>query len=274
MKSKRVIKRLSLMAVGFVLALLFVSPVFILVNSSFKSLQDIYINVLALPKQLSFQNYTKAFKEMDYVKAFMNSFAITWISTALIILISSMAAWVLVRYKTRTSKILFLMFAAVQLIPFQCVMLPLVDIMSKLHLMNRPGLVFMYMGFGCAMSIILFHGFIKNIPIELEEAAIIDGCNMVQTFINIVLPLLKGIIATVAVINVMWIWNDFLLPSLVINKNGMQTLPLRTYLFFGQFTKKWDLATASLMLCMIPIVLFYLSCQKYIVKGITAGVGK
>jgi len=274
MKSKRVIKRLSIMAVGFALALLFVSPVFILVNSSFKSLQDIYINVLALPKQLSFQNYTKAFKEMDYVKAFMNSFAITCISTALIILISSMAAWVLVRYKTRTSKILFLMFAAVQLIPFQCVMLPLVDIMSKLHLMNRPGLVFMYMGFGCAMSIILFHGFIKNIPIELEEAAIIDGCNMVQTFINIVLPLLKGIIATVAVINVMWIWNDFLLPSLVINKNGMQTLPLRTYLFFGQFTKKWDLATASLMLCMIPIVLFYLSCQKYIVKGITAGVGK
>ena len=274
MKSKGVIKRLSIMAVGFALALLFVSPVFILVNSSFKSLQDIYINVLALPKQLSFQNYTKAFKEMDYVKAFMNSFVITCISTALIILISSMAAWVLVRYKTRTSKILFLMFAAVQLIPFQCVMLPLVDIMSKLHLMNRPGLVFMYMGFGCAMSIILFHGFIKNIPIELEEAAIIDGCNMVQTFINIVLPLLKGIIATVAVINVMWIWNDFLLPSLVINKNGMQTLPLRTYLFFGQFTKKWDLATASLMLCMIPIVLFYLSCQKYIVKGITAGVGK
>ena len=274
MKSKRVIKRLSIMAVGFVLALLFISPVFILVNSSFKSLQDIYINVLALPKQLSFQNYTKAFKEMDYVKAFMNSFAITCISTALIIFISSMAAWVLVRYKTRTSKILFLMFAAVQLIPFQCVMLPLVDIMSKLHLMNRPGLVFMYMGFGCAMSIILFHGFIKNIPVELEEAAIIDGCNMVQTFINIVLPLLKGIIATVAVVNVMWIWNDFLLPSLVINKNGMQTLPLRTYLFFGQFTKKWDLATASLMLCMIPIVLFYLSCQKYIVKGITAGVGK
>ena len=274
MKSKRVIKRLSIMAVGFVLALLFVSPVFILVNSSFKSLQDIYINVLALPKQLSFQNYTKAFKEMDYVKAFMNSFAITCISTALIILISSMAAWVLVRYKTRTSKILFLMFAAVQLIPFQCVMLPLVDVMSKLHLMNRPGLVFMYMGFGCSMSIILFHGFIKNIPIELEEAAIIDGCSMIQTFVNIVLPLLKGIIATVAVINVMWIWNDFLLPSLVINKNGMQTLPLRTYLFFRPFTKKWDLATESLMLCMIPILLFYFSCQKYIVKGITAGVGK
>ena len=153
-------------------------------------------------------------------------------------------------------------------------MLPLVNVMSKLHLMNRPGLVFMYMGFGCAMSIILFHGFIKNIPVELEEAATIDGCNMFQTFFLIVAPLLKGIIATVAVINAMWIWNDFLLPSLVINKNGMQTLPLRTYLFFGQFTKKWDLATAALVLCMVPIVVFYLSCQKHIVKGITAGVGK
>ena len=129
-------------------------------------------------------------------------------------------------------------------------------------------------GFGCSMSIVLFHGFIKNIPVELEEAATIDGCNMFQTFFLIVLPLLKGIMATVAVINVMWIWNDFLLPSLVINKNGMQTLPLRTYLFFGQFTKKWDLATAALVLCMIPIVIFYLSCQKHIVKGITAGVGK
>ena len=274
MRSKRIISRISIAAIGFALALLFIFPIFILINSSFKSLQEIYINILALPKHLSFQNYSKAFKEMGYVKAFMNSFIITCISTALIILISSMAAWVLVRYKTRTSKILFLMFAAVQLIPFQCVMLPLVDVMSKLHLMNRPGLVFMYMGFGCSMSIILFHGFIKNIPIELEEAAIIDGCSMIQTFVNIVLPLLKGIIATVAVINVMWIWNDFLLPSLVINKNGMQTLPLRTYLFFGQFTKKWDLATASLMLCMIPILLFYFSCQKYIVKGITAGVGK
>ena len=132
----------------------------------------------------------------------------------------------------------------------------------------------MYIGFGCSMSIVLFHGFIKNIPVELEEAATIDGCNMFQTFFLIVLPLLKGIMATVAVINVMWIWNDFLLPSLIINENGMQTLPLRTYLFFGQFTKKWDLATAALVLCMIPIVIFYLICEKHIVKGITAGVGK
>ena len=211
---------------------------------------------------------------MDFLPSLVNSLVITILSTLLILLVSAMAAWVLVRYKMRSSKILFLVFSSALLIPFQCVMLPLVDVMSKLHLMNRPGLVFMYVGFGCSMSIVLFHGFIKNVPAELEEAATIDGCNMFQTFFLIVVPLLKGIMATVAVINVMWIWNDFLLPSLVINKNGMQTLPLRTYLFFGQYSKKWDLATAALVLCMIPIIIFYLSCQKHIVKGITAGAGK
>lgn len=274
MKKKKTANKVILMVIGFILALIFISPILILVNSSFKSLQEIYLDILALPKRFSFQNYVKAFEQMDFLKSLINSLVITCVSTVLIILISSMAAWVLVRYKTKTSKVLFFVFAVAQLIPFQCVMLPLVNVMSKLHLMNRPGLVFMYMGFGCAMSIILFHGFIKNIPVELEEAATIDGCNMFQTFFFIVAPLLKGIIATVAVINAMWIWNDFLLPSLVINKNGMQTLPLRTYLFFGQFTKKWDLATAALVLCMVPIVVFYLSCQKHIVKGITAGVGK
>ena len=239
-----------------------------------KKKEEIYIDILALPKHFSFQNYLKAFEKMDFLHSLINSLVITCVATVLILLVSSMAAWVMVRYKTKVSKVLFLVFSAALLIPFQCVMLPLVDVMSKLHLMNRPGLIFMYIGFGCSMSIVLFHGFIKNIPVELEEAATIDGCNMFQTFFLIVLPLLKGIMATVAVINVMWIWNDFLLPSLIINKNGMQTLPLRTYLFFGQFTKKWDLATAALVLCMIPIVIFYLSCQKHIVKGITAGVGK
>ena len=167
-----------------------------------------------------------------------------------------------------------MIFAAAQLIPFQCVMLPLVDFMDKLHLMNRPGLVFMYVGFGCSMSIVLFHGFITNVPKELEEAATIDGCNMFQTFFMIVLPLLKTILVTVAILEVMWIWNDFLLPQLVINKPGWQTLPLKTYLFFGQFTKKWDLATAGLVLCMLPIVIFYLTCQKHIVKGVTEGAVK
>lgn len=263
-----------LFLVGVIAAVLYLSPVLILVNSSFKTLKEIYLDILALPETLTWTNYTSALEALDFGRTFMNSIVITVSSTLLILLVSSMAAWALARYKTRTSKVLFMIFAAAQLIPFQCVMLPLVDFMDKLHLMNRPGLVFMYVGFGCSMSIVLFHGFITNVPKELEEAATIDGCNMFQTFFMIVLPLLKTILVTVAILEVMWIWNDFLLPQLVINKPGWQTLPLKTYLFFGQFTKKWDLATAGLVLCMLPIVIFYLTCQKHIVKGVTEGAVK
>lgn len=257
-----------------ILAVVYLSPVLILINSSFKTLSEIYIDVLALPTQFSFRNYIQALDNLDFVTSFTNSLVITVVSVAFILITSSMAAWVLVRYRTKISSGLFMMFSAALLIPFQCVMLPLVDLMSTVGLMNRPGLIFMYIGFGTSMSTILYHGFIKNVPLELEEAAMLDGCSLFRTYFFIVLPLLKTITITVATINAMWIWNDFLLPQLVINKPGWQTLPLKTYLFFGQFTKKWDLATAGLVLCMIPIILFYLLGQKYIIKGVTDGAIK
>lgn len=268
------VQKTAMIIGGTILAFIFISPVLILLNSSFKSLQEIYLNILALPSKLSLDNYITAMDKLDFAKSLLNSLGITVISTGLIVITSSMAAWVLVRYKTKTSNFLFMVFAAALLVPFQCVMLPLVDFMGDLGMMNRVGIIFMYVGFGCSMSIVLFHGFIKNVPLELEEAARLDGCNMFQTFFLVVLPLLKTIMVTVAIINVMWIWNDFLLPQLVINKPGWQTLPLKTYLFFGQFTKKWDLATAGLILCMIPIIIFYLTCQKHIVKGVTEGAVK
>ena len=257
-----------------VLSLLFLSPILLMLNSSFKDLKEIYLNVLALPSHFGLDNYKEAFEKLDFMRSFMNSLVITIVSTVLIVLVSSMAAWVLVRYNTRMSKFLFMLFAASMLIPFQCVMLPLVDFMSDLNLMNRPGIVFMYVGFGCSMSIVLYHGFIKNIPLELEEAATLDGCSTFRMFFSVVFPLLKTITVTVAILNVMWIWNDFLLPNLIINRAGWQTLPLKTYLFFGQFTKNWDLATAGLILCMIPIIIFYVFCQRYIVKGVTDGAVK
>lgn len=274
MKQKLRVGNIFLMAITAGLALLFLSPVLILVNSSFKSLQEIYIDVLKLPASLRLDNYKKAFAAMDFIRSFLNSAGITVLSTGLILLVSSMAAWALVRNKGKISNVIFTLFATSLLIPFQCVMLPLVDFMDMLHLLNRPGLIFMYVGFGCSMSIVLLHGFIKNVPEELEEAAMLDGCNIFQNFFLVVMPLLKNILVTVAIINVMWIWNDFLLPSLIINKPGWQTLPLKTYLFFGQYTKKWDLATAALLLCMIPIIIFYLLCQKHIVKGISEGAIK
>ncbi|MCI8489377.1 MAG: carbohydrate ABC transporter permease [Lachnospiraceae bacterium] len=276
MKRKQTLSSLFLTVIGLFLALVFFSPILILLSNSFKSLKDIYLDVLALPNADTFiaSNYPDAFEKLEFVKSFANSLVITVCSTVLILIFCSMAAWVLVRYKTRTSSVIFMLFASATLIPFQCVMLPLVRLMDKMHMMNRQGLILMYLGFGASLSIILFHGFIKNVPVELEDAARIDGCNMVQTFFLIVLPMLKTIMVTVAILNVMWIWNDFLLPQLMINKPGWQTLPLKTFLFFGQFSKKWDLATAGLIMCMLPIILFYIICQKHIVKGVTEGAVK
>ncbi len=270
------LSRLVLTIVGALLSLAFLAPILILLNNSFKTKKGFFANTLGLPLPPYFttSNYPDAMERMNYGTALVNSLLITLTSTLIILIFTSMAAWVLVRYKTRFSGFAFMLFAAAMLIPFQCVMLPLVRLMSNLGLQNPPGLVFMYLGFGSSLSIILFHGFIKGIPLELEEAATIDGCGPTRTFWGIVFPLLRPIVATVSVLNVMWVWNDFLLPQLMINKPEWQTLPLRTYLFFGQFSKQWDLATAALIMGMIPIILFYLGAQKYIIKGIAEGAIK
>ena len=269
-------KKIAYGVTGLILGCIFLFPIYILIMNSFKTTKGIFTDVLGFPAKGTFtlENYKNAFQELDYIRSFMNSLLITVVTAVLVLLISAMAAWVLVRYKTKASKIIFFFFLGSMLIPFQCVMLPLVGFASKIGLLSRGGLIFMYMGFQTSMAIIMFHGFIKNIPEELEEAATIDGCGSIRLFISIVLPLMRTIIVTVAVINVMGTWNDFLLPSLIINKQGLQTLPLKTYLFFGQFAKRWDLASAGLVMCMAPIIIFYLFSQKYIVKGITEGAIK
>lgn len=258
---------------GVLIGLIFLSPLYIAFTNSFKTQKGIYTSTISLPTKEFFTlgNYAQAFKDLDFISSFTNSFLITTSSTVLIVIFSSMAAWMLVRTKTKFSSIIFFLFAAAMLIPFQSVMLPLINLMGKLHLLNPVGLVFMYIGFGSSLSIIMYHGFIKNIPVELEEAATIDGCNKIQTFWLIVFPLLKPITVTVSILNAMWIWNDFLLPQLVVNKPGWQTLPLKMFFFFGQYAKKWNLALAGLVLAMIPIIIFYFFAQKHIVKGITQG---
>lgn len=225
-------KKIAYGVTGLILGCIFLFPIYILIMNSFKTTKGIFTDVLGFPAKGTFtlENYKNAFQELDYIRSFMNSLLITVVTAVLVLLISAMAAWVLVRYKTKASKIIFLIFAGSMLIPFQCVMLPLVGFASKIGLLSRGGLIFMYMGFQTSMAIIMFHGFIKNIPEELEEAATIDGCGSIRLFISIVLPLMRTIIVTVAVINVMGTWNDFLLPSLIINKQGLQTLPLKTKL--------------------------------------------
>ena len=274
MKKNRILKQSILMLVCMLLAFVFLFPIIILLFNSFKSLKEIYLSVLAFPQTLNLENYIQAFSELDYFRSIRNSLTVTITVTTANVLCCSMSAWVLVRYKTRTSTTVFTMFSVAILVPFQCVMLPLLSLMGKLHLVNMPGLMLVNLGFGSSMSIILFHGFIKNVPAELEEAAAIDGAGQVRVFFTIVTPLIRGISATVAILNVMSLWNDYLLPSLTINKKGLQTLPLKTYLFFGAYTKKWNLGSAALVMAIVPVVVFYVCCQKYIVKGVTEGAVK
>ncbi|MCC5909605.1 MAG: carbohydrate ABC transporter permease [Clostridiaceae bacterium] len=267
---------IKLGALAIVIAILFLSPFYIVLTNSFKTQKGIFLNVMSLPfgEYFSSSNYVEAFHELNFIRSFMNSLFITVSSTIIIIIFASMAAWMLVRTKTKLSTFLFFLFAVAMLIPFQSVMLPLVRIMGILGFLNPYGLVFMYLGFGSSLSIILYHGFIKNIPVELEEAAVIDGCNKLQTFWYIVFPLLKPITVTVSILNVMWIWNDFLLPQLVINRPEWHTIPLRMFYFFGQYSRKWHLALAGLVIAMIPIIIFYFFAQKHIIKGVTDGSSK
>lgn len=266
-------KNILLVVTGLLCALIFLFPIYILLISSFKTQKGIFMDILSLPGEFfTAGNYGEAIERLNYFTAFRNSLLIAVISTLFIIAFSSITAWVLVRSRTKLSNRLYMLFTISLLVPFQCVMLPLVSMLRGAGLLNPIGLVFCYIGLGSSLAIMLFHGFIKNIPLELEEAATIDGASKLKTFTSIVFPLLKTIVVTVSILNIMWIWNDYLLPSLIINsKAEWQTLPLRTFLFFGQFSTRWDLGTAALIMGMLPIILFYIVAQKQIVKGITDG---
>jgi raffinose/stachyose/melibiose transport system permease protein len=262
----------------------------VIINSSKPSLQ-IIMDPLSLPKDPSqLMTNIKAIlssSNVRYASSFFSSLLITVISVGLLVLNSSMAAWVLVRTKTRLSNAIFLVFVAAMVIPFQVVMFPLISwfylIEVKLGLLNThfrllqnyPGIIFAYLGFGSSLSIFLFHGFIKSVPLELEEAANIDGCTKPATFFKIVFPILTPITVTVIILNGIWIWNDFLLPLLVLGSgSNVQTLPLAVANFVGSFVRRWDLILTSTMMAMLPIVIMFLILQKYIIKGIVDGAVK
>lgn len=241
-----------------------------LVNA-FKTKGEIFRNTLKLPEKWTVDNFSVAWERLDFLKTLFNSFLITALSIIVIVFFSALAAYALQRTKSKTSNIIFFLFVAAMLVPFQSVMIPLISFMGKLNMLNRFGLIFMYLGFGASLSIFLYHGALKGIPVSLDEAAIIDGCTRWQVFWYIILPVLRPMSVTVAILNTIWIWNDYLLPSLVINKPGIQTLPLKIFFFFGEYTKQWHLALAGLTLAIIPVIIFYFISQEYIVKGIVQG---
>lgn len=262
--------------VSWLLLILYMMPFYLMIVNSFKTRREIFSNTTGLPDTWNIKNYAEALERMDMLKTFSNSMIITVLSVIVIIICSSMAAWVLVRNKSKKSKILFYVFTAGMIVPFQAVMIPLVKWMGKIHfgsfnmLGTHYGLIFMYLGFGSSMSIFLYHGFIKGIPQEIEEAAIIDGCTKMQIYRKIIMPLLKPTTVTVAVLNSIWIWNDFLLPFLTIN-GKINTIPLAMNNFFGAFSKQWELAMAALVLSILPIIIFYFFAQKHVIAGIVQG---
>lgn len=267
------------MAVLIILFLMFIFPFVLVVINVFKTKGDITSNPLALVGEHGFtlKNFPEAMRKMDFFRAFGNSAFITVISTALTLLLSSMTVYVIVRNDWKATKLLLALMIASMVIPFQVLMIPLVSLYGGVLgvLNHRATLIFMHVGFSLSMATFMFHGAIKtNVPVALEEAATIDGCTRWQIFWKVVFPLIKPTIATVAIIDAMAFWNDYLLPSLVLAKKELYTIPIATQAFYGTYSTDMGLVMAALLLAMLPILILYLFLQRYIVEGVTAGAVK
>ena len=260
--------------VGITIAIAYFFPFFLVFVNSIKLKYDILANPLALPVRITWDNFEQAFSKMNYFRALTNSLIITVFSVSLLIIFSSMLAYYLARTKSKPSKYIFLILVASMIVPFQALMIPFMARFAPLvSYNNRGALIFFYIGFGTALSTFLYHGFISTIPTEIDEAASIDGASDMVAFWRIIFPMMRPITATVAIINALWIWNDFLLPRLVLTEET-QTLPLSTYLFYGTYTVEYGQAMAGLALAVIPIVIFYLILQKQFISGISQGAVK
>lgn len=252
--------------------LLFVFPFLLLLVNSFKENKAITSSPLSLPESLNVSNYSDAFGRMDYVSGFTNSIVITVLSVLLISLLSAMTAHYFVRNQSKLNQYTFFLMVAAMIIPFQAIMIPLVKIYGSIGFLDSKwALIYMYIGFGSPLAVFIYHGFVKSIPAELEEAALMDGCTRTQTFFRIVFPVLTPTTVTIAILNVLWIWNDFLLPSLVLIAPEERTLPLSTFYFFGTYTVDYGPLMAGLMLTILPVLIVYLFAQKYIIQGVMQG---
>ena len=260
------------------LAALTLVPLFLVVQNSFKSRFYISGDPFALPNKETFvalENYISGLSAGGFLAAFGRSLLITVVSVGLIVLCTSMAAWYLMRVRTALTKGMYYLFVFSMIVPFQMVMYTMTYLVGRAKLNTVLGMPFIYLGFGAGLSVFMLCGFIRGIPRELEEAATIDGCNPVQTFFLVVLPLLKPTAVTVAILNTMWIWNDYLLPYLVLGTEK-KTVPVAIQIAMQGAYGSADYGglMAMLVLAMIPIVVFYLFCQKYIIKGVVAGAVK
>lgn len=257
----------------------YVYPIFtILINSLKKNSAITTTSVFKLPDVQSFNgfgNYIEGITSMDFLKSFWYSLVISVMSVALILLCCSMAAWYVVRVKSALSSIFYYLCIFSMVVPFQMVMFTLANTADRLHLNNPYNICIIYLGFGAGLAVFMFTGFVKSIPIEIEEAALIDGCSPLQTFFMVVIPILKPTMISTAILETMWVWNDYLLPTLVLDIKNYRTIPMAIQYFRGSYgTVNMGAMMACIMIDIVPIIILYLVCQKYIIEGVVAGAVK
>lgn len=276
MKTKR--KGWFATAILTIVAVFYVSPLLIVLMNSFKKKAFINLEPFKLPSEKTWiggENYASAINDYGFLKAVLWTLVITVGSVVVILICTSMFAWFITRVNNRTTRGLYTLCVFSMVVPFQMVMFTLSLVTDRLRLNTPWGLIIIYLGFGAGLAVFMFCGFVKSIPIEIEEAAMIDGCSPLRTFFSVVLPIMKPTYISVGILETMWIWNDFLLPYLTLDLNKFSTISIVIQRMQGSYGRvDMGAIMASLVLAVIPIIIFYLSCQKYIIKGVAAGAVK
>ncbi|WP_373228640.1 carbohydrate ABC transporter permease [Cohnella sp.] len=257
------------------LAIVFMAPFYLVLVNSVKTVADMLMNTASWPEKFVWENYGKAWRALRFPTALSNSVFITVFSNIGVTIIAALTAYRMVRKPTKFNSAMFFVFVASMVIPFQSIMIPLVQVMRTIGLTNSlSGVAVTYWGLGLSFTIFLFHGFIKTISLEIEEAAVVDGCGAIGVFWRIVFPLLRPMTVSVVLLNTLWFWNDFLLPNLMLQKADQRTIQTAMSAFFGQFLTRWDLALPALVLGTAPAVVFFLIVQRQIIEGVSGGAVK
>lgn len=273
---KKKLKLILLEIFMLCIALIYIYPIFLMVINSVKPFGEVVADVIALPKKIEWQNYKAVIEKMNYGKLFINNLVITTIGIIGIMAFSSLTAYMLDRRPGKYTRIAHLLIITPMLIPFQTIMITLLKVMNVIQLSGSTwGLGIQYWGFGIPMATFIYCNFMKTIPREIDESAYMDGASTSKTFVSVIFPLLKSVTATVIVLDVMWIWNDFLLPLLMVNSSpNTKTLVLSAYAFVGQFNTQWHYAMTAMVLAVLPSIIFFILLQKNIVEGVVAGAVK
>lgn len=268
-------KTILLTALIWILALVFISPLLLVVINSFKTKGEIMTSAIALPQTFYLDNFVQILTESNFVSSFLCSVAVVVVTTSLTVLVAAITGYALARWNSRLCKVLFLIIMSTLFVPFQVYMVALIVVVRNLNMVgNIAGLVLVYLALGMPVPIFLCRSYCIGMPLEVEESATMDGCSGLRMVYKIVLPLMKPILATVAVLNALWVWGEFLVAFLVYGNGKPMTLPLSQQYFFGTYTNQWNLILTNFLISSIPIIIFYIIMQKHIIKGITAGAIK